>query len=113
MSKQLRGIFWVIDGELHAYPFSPESAVGLAKSGNNYNHKLLWEYVKPRGCSKPFNYYPRGRVETNAKGEPIVYMNPNIDAEYIPQIKAAFGMTKDPIIHYDGSLHYRCYLDRQ
>ena len=40
-----------------------EFSEGVAKSGNTYNHKKLWNEIKPRGCNKPYNYYPRGRVD--------------------------------------------------
>lgn len=108
-----KGVFWVIDNELHAFPFTGEFAEAIAKSGQNYNHKLLWEFVKPHGCNKPFDYYPRGRVETNAKGCPIIYMNPNIGADFVPFIKQAFEIRQEPVIHYDGSWHYRCHLDNK
>ena len=75
------GVFWVIEDELFAYPFGTvDTYNGLAKSGATYNHKRLWADVKPKGCNKPYNYYPRGRVELSNKGKPIIYMNPNIDA---------------------------------
>ena len=41
-SEESNGIFWVIDGELYAFPFYEGSSFGVAKSGNTYNHKLLW-----------------------------------------------------------------------
>lgn len=105
-----RGVFWIIDGELIAYPFDEKATDGVAKSGNTYNHKLLWEHIKP--CNKPFDYYPRGRVDYNAKGIAIIYMNPHIDDELIFDIKKTFGITSEPIIRYDYSEHYKCYLDR-
>lgn len=106
-----RGVFWLIDGEICAYPFLEDSVDGVAKSGNTYNHKKLWEYVKPRGCNKPFNYYPRGRVDFNGKDKPVIYMNPNIDDKYISDLMVQFGLREKPIIHYDYSDHYKCYLD--
>ena len=39
-------------------------------------------------------------------------MNPNIEERYISQIRTAFDLKADPIIRYDGSEHYKCYLDR-
>ena len=105
-----RGVFWVIDGELLAYPFDGRIPEAIAKSGNTYNHKLLWESEKPK--NKPFDYYPRGRVDINSKGEAVIYMNPNIGEEFIPEIKTAFGITAEPVIKYDNSEHYKCYLDR-
>lgn len=106
-----RGVFWVIDDTLFAFPFIEDAEFGVAKSGNTYNHKKLWEYVKPKKCNKPFDYYPRGRVEFTGKGKPIIYMNPNIDESLVPEIKIKFGLRDDPVIHYDGSDHYKCHLD--
>ena len=52
-------------------------------------------------------------LETDKKeGEAVIYMNPNIGKELIPKIKTAFGITIEPIIKYDRSEHYKCYLDR-
>jgi hypothetical protein len=71
-----RGVFWIIDGELITFPFDETSTEGVAKSGKTYNHKLLWEHIKP--CNKPFDYYPRGRVEYNSKGKAIIYMKHSV-----------------------------------
>lgn len=106
-----RGIFWVIDDALYAFPFIETLDTGLAKSGNTYNHKKLWNYVRPKKCNKPFDYYPRGRVEISNKGKPIIYMNPNIDESYLPEIRTQFGLRTEPTIRYDYSDHYKCYLD--
>lgn len=112
MERAKRGVFWLIDDMILAIPFEENSTIGVAKAGNNYNHRLLWEYVRPRKCNKPFDYYPRGRVELSRKGDPIIYMNSNIDTKYIPQIMKCFGITKTPRIHIDGSNHYKCHFDR-
>ena len=77
-----KGVFWIVDGILLAFPFDETATEGIAKSGDTFNHKLLWEHVKP--CNKPFDYYPRGRVDCNSKGAAIIYMNPNIDDMHIP-----------------------------
>ncbi len=105
-----KGIFWIIDGKLLAFPFDGEIHEGIAKSGDTYNHKLLWEHIKP--CSKAFDFYPRGRVDIKSEGRAVIYMNPNIGEEYIPEIKNAFGLSSNPDIKYDYSNHYKCYLDR-
>ena len=106
------GVFWLVDDELLAFPFDknrfPEA---IAKSGSTYNHKKLWQLVKPKWYDKPFDYYPRGRVVFSNKGETIIYMNPNIDEKYIPAIKIAFNISEEPVIRYDYSKHYKCYLD--
>lgn len=112
MAKEMsRGVFWIVEGTLLAFPFTGEYTDGIAKSGNTYNHKRLWGEIRPKGCNKPYNYYPRGRVEITNKGKPIIYMNPNIGSELIPEIKAAFGLREEPVIRYDYSEHYKCYLD--
>ena len=106
-----RGIFWLIDGEILAVPYVENVDYGMAKSGDNYNHRLLWDHVKPRKCNKPFDYYPRGRVEIDNKGRPIIYMNPNITEEIIPVILKMFELDGEPRIHYDGSEHYKSIMD--
>lgn len=112
MAKEMsRGVFWIINDELLAFPFTDEYSEGIAKSGNTYNHKKLWNEIKPKGCNKPYNYYPRGRVEISNKGKPIIYMNPNVDDSFIPLIRTEFGLRESPTIRYDNSQHYKCYLD--
>ena len=54
---------------------------------------------------------PRGRLEFSNKGKPLLYKNINIGEEFIPIIMEQFGLNDKPIIHYDGSKHYKCYLD--
>lgn len=111
-----KGIFWVIDDQdmLLSYPFgSIDSLSGIAKSGDTYNHKRLWEDIKPMNSRKPFDYYPRGRVDWDKQGRPTIYLNPNIDEDYIRQIKLDFGIrpSDDCRIQYDYSNHYKCHLD--
>ena len=45
MAMNKRGVFWVVDGELVAFPFDETATQGIAKSGKTYNHKLLWKYI--------------------------------------------------------------------
>ena len=112
-----RGVFWCIDDDgdfgmvLLAKTFEHGETVGVSKSGDNYNHKLLWDEIKPKGCNKPYDYYPRGRVEISNKGKPVIYMNPNISEDVIEHIIAAFDISEKPTVHYDGSSHYLCHLD--
>ena len=111
-----KGVFWVLDDryELLAFPFgSVDTYDGIAKSGDTYNHKRLWADIKPAGINKTFNYYPRGRVDWDSKGRAIIYMNPNIDDEWIPEIKRQFGIrpSTECRLEYDYSNHYKCHLD--
>ena len=106
------GVFWLVEDELLAFPFDKSIyREAVAKSGRTYNHKKLWQFIKPKGCNKPFDYYPRGRAVISNKGEIIIYMNPNIDKKHIPEIKATFNISEEPVIRYDYSKHYKCYLD--
>lgn len=106
-----KGVFWIIDGELYSFPFDSTQTNGIAKSGDTYNHKKLWEFVKPKGCNKPYNHYPRGRVEVTNKGKPLIYMNPSIDLAFVKHIKNDFEIVTDVYVRYDFSEHYRCCLD--
>lgn len=53
MTNRRRGVFWVIDGELFAVPYEDNSTIGIAKSGGNYNHRLLWDYEKLESVINP------------------------------------------------------------
>ena len=108
-----RGIFWLIGDKLQCYPFDVSIPEGFAKSGNTYNHKKLWEHILPCGRKVGFDYYPRGRVEITPKGKAVIYMSPHIGNEYIAEICTAFELESEPIVKYDHSEHYHCYLDRE
>lgn len=109
--KFYRGVFWVIDGALLAYPFAEGVyAEGTARSGVTYNHQKLWEQLHgSRG--KSYNYYPRGRVDADNRGQPVIYMSPYVPLSLLPEIQAAFAITSQPLLRYDNSHHYRCHLD--
>lgn len=109
--RRMRGVFWVIENKLHAFPFVEGAQFGVAKSGVTFNHRLLWPYVRPEGCGKPYNYFPRGRVDYTNQGKSVIYMNQNIALEFVLQIIKAFGLEEDAVVRIDRSRHYRCYLD--
>lgn len=101
----------MVDGKLLAFPFFEGVFVGVAKSGNTFNHKKLWEELSV--SSKPYNYYPRGRVDVNNRGRVSIHLNPciNLD-EIIAGIKAAFDIQeKDYRVCLDYSEHYKCHFD--
>lgn len=91
-----RGVFWIIENELVAFPFIEGTNIGISKSGVTYNHKKLWPHVRPRGCNKPYNYYPRGRVDFTNKGTAAIYMNPNVAKSLISEIMVQFELTNYP-----------------
>lgn len=105
-----KGVFWIVEGELKAFIYSGD-IIGVAKSGSTYNHKKLWQSRKPDGCDKPYNYYPRGRVDVSNKGAPVIWLNPNIEEDRISEINSAFGLKGEVTVKYDHSEHYKCYLD--
>ena len=58
------------------YPL--EGVTFSSKSGENYNHKTEWNKISEINRNKrPYNYYPRGRVEIK-KGKIKIYANPVI-----------------------------------
>lgn len=105
-----RGVFWLIDGTLHCFPYDGSYPEGIAKSGNTYNHEKLWRLVRPHECTKPFDYYPRGRVEITPKGRAILYMSPHIGQGYLAEICQKFDI-QTPVVKYDHSRHYFCCFD--
>lgn len=106
-----RGVFWIVDGKVLSFPFYNDiNSPGVAKSRLTYNHKNLWPDVKPKGCNKPYNYYPRGRVELGKKN-PIIYVNPNFDKYDLAEVRKDFGLINEPKVVFDNSDHYKCYLD--
>lgn len=106
-----RGVFWIIDGEVLSFPFYNDiTSPGVAKSGLTYNHKNLWPEVKPRGCNRPYNYYPRGRVELTRK-RLIIYVSPHFDKYDLAEVRKDFGLIDEPKVVFDNSDHYKCYLD--
>lgn len=105
------GVFWIIHDNIYAYPFDGSIVDGIAKSEKTYNYERLWNAVNPANSHKPFNYYPRGRVEISSKGQSVIYMSPHISKEWMPEICKAFEITNEPIVRYDHSHHYHCYMD--
>lgn len=125
-----QGIFWIVyeDNLDNNKPYCitiPSDSYGnvdseglTAKSGSTHNHKKVWSMMSSKLThNKPFDYYPRGRVQI-ANGKAIIYLNPNIYYdEVIEFITKEFNLTRNNgiskvIPKADGSEHYKCYLDR-
>ena len=126
-----KGIFWIVDTDnLEAnndYCFQiPCDSFGNvldnglnlnAKNGMTYNHKLVWKELPSSFThNKPFNYYPRGRVELS-NGNVRIYLNQNIATEEVKQyLIKQFNLLqhngiKKVSLNVDGNEHYKCYLD--
>ena len=132
ISSVSKGIFWIKDLDnyedsvvvkVEVNASGEVAAAGTlslnSKKGDNYNHKKTWEQLsKKETNNKPFDYYPRGRVEIK-NGKAIIYANPNICGEkLIEWCKDTFGLCEDNgleiiICKPDYSEHYKCYLDRK
>ena len=130
-SNLYKGIFWIVDESdpynNSSYCFKIDSDpsgdalalddIGIAKSGSTYNHQLVWSQL-PRSLThgKPYNYYPRGRVELH-NGVAKIFLNGNINCgDVITFLKHEFNLTthngiKKVQVIEDNSSHYLCYLD--
>ena len=82
------------------------------------NHERAWSKLdKAVTQGKPYNYYPRGRVEIK-KGKATVYLNPTLNEEAIVEkICRSFGLTRengivDIRIKNDNSWHYRFLMEK-
>ncbi len=112
-----RGLFWVIDGEVYSIKHRCLvngdfiGAMPASQNGKrNLTHKKEWnesKYGFTKG--KPYNYYPRGRVEIkNCKAK--IFLNPDIITDVIiEKIKNNFSLKSlsDVKIIADGSKHYQ------
>ena len=119
-----KGIFWCTDSDTEGLALitvsaacdkngdSKEPVRFSSKSGNNFNHRPEWERLdRSITAGRPFNYYPRGRVEIK-NGKATVFLNPAINKECIVRrIMDAFELMTGELncinIKSDGSSHYR------
>jgi len=61
MALPREGFFWIIDNKIIGYSIEvPQYNYEYQLEGKT--HQNTWESIKPDGCDKPFDYYPRGRV---------------------------------------------------
>lgn len=124
-----KGIFWVKDAsnieDTGIFLDIPCTSDGTpfddsklnAKTGTTYNHERTWSMLGNNVTGgKPYNYYPRGRVEI-ANGKATIFANPNIATQQLIDwctdkfnLTSVNGIKKIRLI-VDGSEHYKCYLD--
>lgn len=132
--KLYRGIFWIPDvddvqssdlyftipcdmnGDIDDPEFQIPQTMSSTGS-DNYNHKRVWNQLPSKLThNKPFDYYPRGRVEIS-NGVAKVFHSPYIPQEELKDfVIDKFNLTKHNGIKKikmiaDGSDHYKCYLD--
>ena len=121
-----KGIFWIVDEQnlaanIHYMFRIPVNGKGEgiiydgicppnSKRGDNYNHRLTWgNYVDADlKHGRPYNFYPRGRVEISPSRKVKIFINPDINTpqiiSFIYDIYRLAG--KDVAIIADGSDHY-------
>ena len=134
--KQLsKGIFWIKDADnisdSDLYFNVPCTSTGeriyddsgyqflTSKDGSTHNHETLWNTLpKTITGNKPFDYYPRGRVEIR-NGKAIIFCNPNILSDELKEwcidvfnLTTVNGIRKVEM-KADNSDHYKCYLDKE
>lgn len=130
-SELAQGVFWIVDldelnkNKTYCFPIyctsdginTGDTSKLNAKSGITYNHEKLWAQLPQKLThGKPYNYYPRGRIQIN-HGKAIIYLNPNIATEEVKHfLIQEFNLTSKNginkiVINVDGSNHYKCYLD--
>ena len=109
MAELYKGIFWITEVDdwnaeqlIFRIPVTPAGKVIdpekldlNSKNVDNYNHRLLWESLPSKIThNKPYNYYPRGRIEIK-HGKAIIYANPNICCEELVDfLVERFGLTE-------------------
>ena len=114
-----KGIFWYLSKRKFIVVFvtcnengkAEKQAVFSSKSGDNFNHKAEWAKLSKRITKgRPYNYYPRGRVEIYGKSIKI-FLNTDINRkEIIEEIIKRFDLSetkKEIKIINDGSSHCR------
>ena len=85
-----------------------------SKKHNNYVHSKTWPLLTPNLTkNKPFDYYPRGRVEVK-NGDKMIYLNPILNTkEVINYIKKEYCLTDYVKVIPDFHEHYKCHFDER
>ena len=104
-----KGLFWFIvgvDGESYILNFKmacfrdgvtiEEMETGVCKT-DGISHKAAWEKLKKdqNTKNKPYNYFPRGRVQIK-KGVATINLTPELShGNFIQGLIASFGLTAE------------------
>ena len=126
-----KGIFWIKDVEniytslvcvkekVNKDGIVNDNSNMNSRKGNNYNHRITWENLEREVTDgKPYNYYPRGRVEIRNR-KVTIYAHPDIcTREIMIMIINEFNLHKENnidkvIMNPAYSKHYDCYLDEK
>ncbi len=119
-----KGVFWKIEEKYLAFmvdcdsegiPLEEIPAVMRSKNGQNFQHKAVWQTLSKKVTGrKPFDYYPRGRVEIHG-GKAIIFAHPQLVAQNLKEWAVKkFELTEENgiisvSVKADGSAHYSCH----
>ena len=125
-----KGLFWLVKNESEKFELfcikilcyrdgeTLEKVETGACESEKLNHKRAWAKLdKQITRGKPYNYYPRGRVEIK-KGKATIFLNPVCNQqEIVEKICRSFGLTRengltDVRIKNDNSWHYRFLIGK-
>lgn len=126
-----KGIFWIKDieniyisfvcvkEEVNKDGMVNDNSNINSRKGNNYNHRITLEKLEREVTDrKPYNYYPRGRVEIRNR-KATIYAHPDIcTREIMIMIINEFNLHKENnidkvVMNPDYSKHYNCYLNEK
>ena len=124
-----KGLFWLVKNDSEKFELFcikilcyrdcetlEKIETGICES-EKLNYERAWAKLdKAVTQGKPYNFYPRGRVQIK-KGKATIYLNPALNEEaIIEKICCSFGLTReneivDIRIKNDNSWHYRHLCD--
>ena len=98
----LKGPFWVAGEEILSYPVEVSTQPPPS-------HKEIWKFVNKKYKRKPWNYFPRGRVEIRNQ-KAIIFANPDcfVYENFENEIRNKFELENIQInLKADNSAHYQ------
>ena len=125
-----KGLFWLVKNDSEKFELFcvkilcyrdgetlERVETGVCES-EKLNRERAWAKLdKKITQGKPYNYYPRGRVEIK-KGKARIFLNPALNEEsIIEKICRSFGLKRengltDILIKNDNSGHYRFLMEQ-
>lgn len=98
----LKGPFWIAEEEILSHPVE-------VSTQPTPSHKEVWKFVCGEHKRKPWNYFPRGRVEIKNQ-KAIIFANPDcfLFENFENEIRNKFNLENAKIIFKaDNSNHYQ------
>ena len=107
-----RGMFWIAEEKVLISTYVEEGLENLSRNSSPYSQKKLWERVRPERNFRKYDYYPRGRVDYDSSGRPVIILGKSVKKSFIPAIQEAFEITDKPQIVLDQLKRYDSEKDR-